>query len=258
MPASDPAANPVQYDDPLQQLCETGQQKLIATDYLGAETILMQAEAMASERDDLATLGRLYYPLQEARRQRRQVCGEGVVRLDLWANGPDDAIDPLHVLSHHPHGQLLVAGWASIEPALQVRQAAAEKELFVETYLAAIYPVSETDRVVAVVPSADVALPPADAAASGVDQLQRKLPPHSVVLATSDVPRGTRAGSAETFGYTMNLWESLAAPFLATAKATTDPRRRIAAYRQVIDIDYACEKAHQWLAETALSLARGD
>jgi hypothetical protein len=58
-------------------------------DYLAAEATLVSAEAIAWERRDFDTLARLYMPLQESRRQRRQNCGEGIVRLDLLADGPD-------------------------------------------------------------------------------------------------------------------------------------------------------------------------
>ena len=59
----------------LQQLCELGQQQLMATDYLRAEATLVQAEQLAIQTGDFDTLSRLYMPLQEARRQKRQRCG---------------------------------------------------------------------------------------------------------------------------------------------------------------------------------------
>src|SRR5438552_3365286 len=77
MPASD-----------LQSLCELGQHELERMEYLAAEATLVKAEALALAQGDFDTLGRLYMPLQEARRQRRQRCGEGVVCLDLIAPGP--------------------------------------------------------------------------------------------------------------------------------------------------------------------------
>ena len=105
-------------DDSLQSLCELGQQQLIATDYLAAEGTLVEAESIALEQGNFDALSRLYMPLQEARRQRRQRCGEGTIHLSLLAAGPDDAaIDPGRLLEQFPHGQLLIAGWGSIAPA---------------------------------------------------------------------------------------------------------------------------------------------
>src|SRR5689334_9019333 len=105
----------------LQDLCAIGQEKLMEMQYLQAEDALMQAEQMAVTASDWDTLARLYMPLQECRRQRRQRCGEGTVCLDLISRGPDDRITGEHVIKHYSHGQLLVAGWGTLEPALEVR-----------------------------------------------------------------------------------------------------------------------------------------
>src|SRR5579864_6236151 len=107
-------------------LCEQGQELLMRMDYLEAEEVLVRAEQQALEHRDWDLLSRLYMPLQEARRQRRQRCAEGAVCLDLLATGPHDHVDPRHILAHYPHGQLLVAGLASIEPAIRVLELAAE------------------------------------------------------------------------------------------------------------------------------------
>jgi hypothetical protein len=242
----------------LQGLCETGQQRLMATDYLAAEEALVEAETLAIALDDFDTLGRLYFPLQEARRQRRQLCGEGTVWLDLWARRPEDTFEPDDVLEQHPQGQFLLAGWADLAASVALRDAISKRRLYAECFLAAAYPVDAAGRVaVAVVPTAEVVMPPVETVlAGGVEALQRRLPPHSLVLADDALPHGPRAGDASTFAVTMNLWEQLHLPHLSAARSTPDPRRRIEAYRRVITIDYACEKAHQWLADDALSLAR--
>src|SRR5947207_15860412 len=101
-------------DGDLQSRCELGQQQLMRTEYLDAEATRAAAEADAWAARDFDTLSRLYMPLQEARRQRRQRCGEGVVCLDLIAAGPDDEIDGRRVVENYPHGQLLAAGWGTV------------------------------------------------------------------------------------------------------------------------------------------------
>src|SRR4051794_1019276 len=122
-------------DDELQELCERGQAELMATRYWDAERTLATAEREAWDARDWDTLARLYMPLQEARRQRRQRCGEGLVALDLLAEGEADHIAPEHVLTHYPHGQLLVAGWGTIQPSIAIRQLAAANALYVEAFL---------------------------------------------------------------------------------------------------------------------------
>src|SRR6188768_1437288 len=90
--------------DNLQDLCEQGQERLMATDYWGAERLLAKAERLAWDAQDFDTLARLYMPLQEARRQRRQRCGEGLVVLDLLSEGPDDHVDGRRIIENYPHG----------------------------------------------------------------------------------------------------------------------------------------------------------
>jgi hypothetical protein len=159
--------------DSLQDLCERGSEQLIQTQYLEAEATLAAAEEQAWAARDWDTLARLYMPLQEARRQRRQRCGEGVVALDLIAHGAQDAVDGRRVAENYPHGQLLVAGWRTIEPAVRVRQLAAEHKLFVETFLGAVIPIG-TKRVVVVVPVEDAVLPAGEF--RNVDELKAALP----------------------------------------------------------------------------------
>src|SRR3954464_1698279 len=142
----------------LQELCETGQSLLMETKYLDAERALAAAEHEAWAGRDWATLARLYMPLQEARRQRRQRCGEGTVALDLIAQGPGDRVDGVHVVENFPHGQLLVAGWGTIEPAVEVRRRQALHGLYVETFLGAVFSVGGR-RAVALVPLEDAVLP---------------------------------------------------------------------------------------------------
>jgi hypothetical protein len=238
----------------LQEMCERGQALLMETRYWEAEHTLAAAEEQAWTARDWDTLARLYMPLQEARRQRRQRCGEGVVCLDLLAEGPADEVTPAHVLANYPHGQLLVAGWGTIRPALAVRQLASARGLYVETFLAAAYPIGAA-RAVVIAPTEDVALPPADRPWS-IDELLTKLPPHSIVLSENELPRGSRKGDTQTYAEVMAMWERLAAPFLAAADMTVDPVARIEAYRRTIRVDYACELAHQKLSDIAKDLDR--
>ena len=238
----------------LQELCETGQSLLMATRYLDAEAALAEAERLAWAARDWDTLARLYMPLQEARRQRRQRCGEGTIHLDLIAQGPDDHLDGHHVVENFPHGQLLVAGWGTIEPALTVRRLQSEHKLFVETFLAAAYRVGDR-RAVVIVPTEDVSLPPAVDGLS-IDELLRTAPPHAIVLHEDELPRGSRKGTTETYAETMALWERLHAPFLAAADMQPEPVMKMEGYRKTLRVDYASELAHQKLSEVAHRMAR--
>jgi hypothetical protein len=232
----------------LQDLCEEGQRKLVETDYYAAEKLLMHAELVAWNARDWDTLSRVYMPLQEARRQRRQRSGEGIVKLDLVARTADTNLDADDLIARYTHGQLLVAGFGTIEPAVSLRRLAWERGLYLETFLGAVYPVN--DRfVVAIVPTADIALPPVDG--RPLDRLLPTLPPFSVVLSDDELIPGERKGDDATYAQTMALWEKLHLPFLAAAEQTADPIRKMAAFRRVIEVDYASELAHQHLSITA-------
>jgi len=224
--------------DELQSLCEKGSELLMRTDYLAAEEVLMRAEQIALAGKDWDTLARLYMPLQETRRQIRQRCGEGVVKLDLIASGPLDRIDAESILNRFPHGQLLVAGWDNLGLAMEVRRLARQRRLFVETFLASVHRAGR-ERAIVIYPSTDLT------------------PPNKpTVLVEDDFPRGERAGTAQTYAEIMDLWERLHAPSLLRADQTSDPLEKIDAYRKTIEIDNACEFAHQRLADTARSMAR--
>jgi hypothetical protein len=235
----------------IQDLCELGQEQLSRMDYLAAEKTLAQAEELAWTARDFDSLSRLYMPLQESRRQRRQRCGEGKVHLDILAAGDRETLDGASIAAGVRWGQLLIAGWASIAPALEARKAQEESNLYLDVFLAAVYPAG-TGRVVAIVPTPGVSLPPAES--TNVDSLIRHLPAHSIVLSDAELPKGEMPGTPQTYAEVMSLWERLHAPFLAAADATPDPVRRIDAYRKTIAVDYACELAHQRISDTARKL----
>jgi hypothetical protein len=237
----------------IQDLCDLGQQELMQMNYLQAEAALVRAESLALAADDFETLSRLYMPLQETRRQRRQRCGEGIVRLDLIAENPGDKMEARHVIDNYSHGQLLVAGWGSIEPALQVRELAIKHELYVETFLAAAYPIG-AGRAVAIVPLGSGKMP--DASPRSIDELIRLLPPHSIVLNETQLSAGEQRGSTKTFAHVMSIWEQLHGPFLAQANATTLSKAKLDAYRRTIEVDYACELAHQNLSAAASAMLK--
>ncbi|MBC7785443.1 MAG: hypothetical protein H7144_16540 [Burkholderiales bacterium] len=237
----------------VQELCAHGQDHLLATRYLEAEAVLVRAERLAMDARDWDALSRLYMPLQESRRQIRQRAAEGTIRLDLLSRSADDLLNLDHLIAEYPHGQILVAGFGSIEPALRLRAIAMEQKRYLDVFLAATYIIAGSP-IVAVVPDARITLPaPGE---YGADELSRRLPAHSVLIPETDLPKGATPGTPQTFARTMALWERLHLPFLAAADNTTDLERRVAGYRATIAVDYACELAHQKLSQTARALAR--
>jgi hypothetical protein len=237
----------------LQEQCEFGQNQLMEMRYLEAQATLADAAEKAWNVGDFDTLSRVYMPLQEARRQRRQRAGEGIICLDLLTTSAESEPDPLSIAREIPHGQLLMAGWGNIRPALALRKLQTEQSQYSETFLAAVYPVNG-QRLVVIVPLADATLPPAKNQSK--DELIAALPPHGILMSPEELPAGRQHGTVQTYGYVMNLWERLHAPFLAAADAEADPLKRMLAYQKTIQVDYACEFAHQRLADTAKRISQ--
>ena len=237
----------------VQELCAAGQSALLATDYRAAEDYLAAAERLAWEAGDYDALSRLYMPLQEARRQRRQFAGDGpfVIRL---ARDADDRIDVVALADRYARAQLIVAGHGSIAPAVALRAMASQRGLTLDVPLAATYELEDA-VVVLVVPTPDVALP-WPPKADTIDAILRKAPPHSLVIPADALPPETAHADPAAFGYVMNVWENLHAPFLAMADACTDPKQKLVGYREAIRVDYACEFAHQRFAATAGKMIR--
>ena len=179
-----------------------------------------------------------------------------MVVLDLIASGPQQQPDAEQIVSQYPHGQLLVAGWGNIDAAVRVRQMQVERQLYVETFLGATYPTRDGPAVV-LVPLADIQLPRAEATSRlSIDEFRASLPAYCVVLRTTDLPRGPRKGTWKTYAEVMDLWERLHLPYLQAADAGADPFRKIEGYRRTIEVDYACELAHQKLSAVAHEIAR--
>jgi hypothetical protein len=245
-----PAVNDAQ----IQELCERGQRELIETNYMQAVDTFTLAEAAAWELSAFDSLSRLYLPLQEARRQVRQRCAEGALRLRIRSQPDQPTIDADRLLQEIPHGQLLVAGWGSIEPASRVRQIAHRDHLYVETFLAAAFPAVDGATIIALIPLADHPLPTTDPRTP--DDLRSALPPHSLVLREEELIADAARGTTQTYAAVMALWERLHRPFLQSADRETDPIRKMEGYRTTLRVDPACELAHQKLAEAARMLAR--
>jgi hypothetical protein len=238
----------VMTSSPTDTLIDRGETLLRQTDYLAAERVLAEVESIAWKGRDYVTLERVYRPLQEVRRQRRQRCGEGVVRLDFLATAANEVIEPAAIAGMISHGQVLVAGFGDAAPALTLRQFAISHGLYLDVFLACVIPDASRPRL-AILPFAD----PNKTRFAGAGNL----PPFSVLTDPRTLPTGAMPGSDQTYATTMALWEQLHRPWLDEADGIADPLLRLTAYRNIIGIDYACEPAHQKLARLARDIHRG-
>lgn len=87
----------------IDQLMEQASQKLVATDYLACESLCMQAIELARQIRDYPLIARILMPLQEARRQRRQIAEDTGTFVVTGKHRDADAI-----LDEHSTGCLLL------------------------------------------------------------------------------------------------------------------------------------------------------
>ncbi len=88
---------------PIDDIMEAASRALERTDYLESERLCLQALAMAHEQRDFDTYARILLPLQECRRQRRQLAADaGVFVL------AGDKLSPVQILERHPVGCLML------------------------------------------------------------------------------------------------------------------------------------------------------
>ncbi len=245
-------------DAEIQQECERGQRELMATDYLAAIDTLAAAEQAAWDLRAYDTLSRLYLPLQEARRQARQRCGEGAVCMHIVSRDVKQPVDARAVLTNEKQGQLLIADRGSTAAAIECRTLAHQAKLYLETFLAASYVLTDGSLAVVIVPTAESVPPQLTDVPSSVKQLVDAAPPGSLVIPFDQLPADVDRGTSQSYAQVMALWEQLHLPFLTAGDRESDPARKMEAYRLTLRVDPACELAHQRLAETARLLARRD
>jgi hypothetical protein len=110
---------------------ERASQALVAREYLECERLCTEALQLAREAKQFERLGRIMLPLQECRRQRRQIAADhGVVALT------GDRKEPAAVLDAHPQGCLLLTSPPySQADAKMLRDMARQREAMVEVLL---------------------------------------------------------------------------------------------------------------------------
>jgi hypothetical protein len=202
----------------LQEQCALGQEQLMRMEYLAAEQTLAAAEKIAWEAKDFDSLSRLYMPLQETRRQRRQRTSDGIIRTNLIARKPNDMILPVDILANIQSGTLLVAGWKTFDPGIQTKKLVAERSLYIDVFSA----------------KSDI---------SPENALIIILENSALILSEHELPTTPQA--------VMELWERIHQPYLEAAEQQNDPLEKMAGYRKAIEVDYACELAHQHLSDVA-------
>lgn len=112
----------------IDRIMDQASESLVANRYLECEQLCTAAVVKARAAGDFERLARIMLPLQEARRQRRQIAEDaGTIILNGLRREPDAVLD------EHPRGCLLLTDppYAAADGDA-LREAARRRELFVE------------------------------------------------------------------------------------------------------------------------------
>ncbi len=114
--------------DPIDPIMEQATQRLMANDYLAAERLCMESLGLARKAGDYERYARILLPLQESRRQRRQIAADA----GTFVLG-EPKLPAEQVLDRHPVGCLMLLSPPYSQQDVQsLRQLARVKGLFIE------------------------------------------------------------------------------------------------------------------------------
>ncbi len=241
---------------------EAASQALHAMRYGICEQRCLEALALAGENRDWGAYARILLPLQEARRQRRMIAGEGVIRLGSGQLEGDptawlDRIQAGCVVLTHPH---------NAPTACRLTQWARDRQRCVEVLLADNPPTAQRwtlrsfqgpavacDRQAPPAHWVDTWLMPDDPSRSTpppADRLGPGPPDHAIETAPTHGPTGVR-DAADWF---LDACEALGDAALGRVHDPLGDPRRVAALEQCLAVVTDHELLHQALGEAARAL----
>jgi hypothetical protein len=112
---------------PIDQIMERASERLLAMDYPECERLCLEALAAARQTEDFERYARILLPLQEARRQRRQMAVDaGIVVLG------EPKLTPEQILARYPRGCLMLLPPYTQEDERAIRELTRNRSLIVE------------------------------------------------------------------------------------------------------------------------------
>ena len=112
----------------IESMMQIASEALARMDYLTCEDRCLEAMAMAKQADDWSQYARILLPLQEARRQRRMIAAEGVIRLGT----ADSSGSPAQWLTQCRVGCVVVTQPHDAQVAQALTREARAQRLYVE------------------------------------------------------------------------------------------------------------------------------
>jgi hypothetical protein len=163
----------------LDEQMEAASEALARMDYLRCEALCVQALAQAREQRRWPYYARILLPLQEARRQRRQIAADGVIRLGTASlhGGPADWLDAIEA------GCIVVTAPHTADDARALHEAAIERGQYVEVLFSESESSDERWQIGSFAGPkvrCERPAPPADWRDRWLDPVRRWHPPHRV------------------------------------------------------------------------------
>lgn len=227
---------PAELDDIMEQASVA----LAKMEYLTCESLCLTALSRARGSGNWGYYARILLPLQEARRQRRMIAAEGVIRLGTatLTGQPADWLRDARagcVVVTHPH---------KADTAHALNEAARKQRLYVEV----LYAGNAIDAPKWVLRSFRGPSVVCEVAAPPREWLDRWLAPGG-----NGVPRGDRT-PADWF---IDATEAMGDAALGQLPSTLSPSERLAALEACLDVVTDHEIIHQRLGAAARSLGLG-
>lgn len=217
----------------LDQTMEVASIALAKMDYLACEDLCFAALAQARERGDWAYYSAILLPLQEARRQRRMIAAEGIVRLGTAKLAK---IDAQEILSQLPAGCVVLTSPHTPADAHKLAISARQKRQHVEVLFA--QPDDGRWLLRSFAPNSNVSC---SVAAPPAELLERWLKP------------GEMPAAADWF---LDACEMLGDAALAAVKPVSPTVKDLARMEACLDIVTDHEQIHQQLGSLARALVR--
>ena len=238
--------------DQLNTTMELASQALASMDYLGCERHGLRALKDARAQSNWAYYSRILLPLQEARRQRRMVAAEGVVRL----GSANLTGQPIEWITRMQSGCIVLTHPHTSDTARELVRSASEKNHYIEV-LFADNSVSDTKWILRSLTGCHAAWPvpapppnwqdrwfePGDAVKINSSMVDQK-----TSLATNDIQR---LGPVDWF---LHTYEAFGDAMLAQVEGRLGDLRRVIQIEQCLMAVTDHEILHQALGEAAKAL----
>ena len=209
---------------------EEASDALMRMDYLRCETLCLRALAMAQQAEDWRYYERILLPLQEARRQRRMIAAEGVMRLGTADVTQSSERWAAEWLQKNTAGCLVVSAPLVVADATMIRNLARDQQQHIEVLFLASQTTNQWTL-------SDV-----------TGQWRQIVPAPTNDWLNRDLQPSTAEANAAASWY-LHAFELLGDRAIVDCQKISDPPQRVSALQQAVEAVEDHELLHQALGQ---------